>query len=209
MFTSSRSSTSIQSALIPLTRYHGYFHGKRSLEVDHGYNGASDLEVAPQTVPEVYHNQYTDSDQKLPYPQDTPQKTPVERGRFCGVRPLIFWILIFAIVIILAAGLGGGLGAGLSSKNSNKSSDSASRLVYIHSARISFTRRRLPPVHKPISLHLRARNLPTPHPPRRRHKSHPPPHPPKKSPAQRTTPSSTRPQPAQSSPQPIPLIPPH
>ena len=117
-------------------RPYSYSQQQESLEINPIYNGASDLEVAPQVArgPEPYHNRYTDFDQQPSSPHDTSGKLPVERRRICGVTPLIFWILIFAIVVILAAGLGGGLAAGLSSKNSDKSTESASRSASIRSA---------------------------------------------------------------------------
>lgn len=101
-----------------------------SLEVNHGLNGG-DLEVAGQDAPEKSYPQYPDSDQNILYPKD--QQHPPERRRVCGVTPLIFWVLIFALVIILAAGLGGGLGVGLSRKNTSKTvDDNTATLVTSH-----------------------------------------------------------------------------
>lgn len=106
---------------------------QESLEVDHGYsnkyNGAAGLEVVPPNAPEAYNRPAPD--EKILYTQGKPQR---EQRRVCGVTPLIFWIMIFTIVLILAAGLGGGLGAGLSHKSSAKTdadNNSASRLVLV------------------------------------------------------------------------------
>lgn len=74
-----------------------------------------DLEVVP-TPNEPQFHPTPEPDEKTPY--NSPENPPARR-RICGVRPLIFWILILVIVLILAAALGAGLGAGLSKKNSN------------------------------------------------------------------------------------------
>ena len=111
---------------------------QETLEVDHGYgnkySGAADLEVVPPNAPEAYNRPAPD--EKIPYTQGKPER---EQRRVCGITPLLFWIMIFTIVLILAAGIGGGLGAGLSHKSSaNKESDNngASRLVSCPSARV-------------------------------------------------------------------------
>ena len=117
----------------PQAKSGSYSHlPQESLEVDHGYsnkyNGAAGLEVVPPNAPEAYDQPAPD--EKLPYTEGKPQR---EQRRVCGVTPLIFWIMIFTLVLILAAGLGGGLGAGLSHKSSAKNDSdngSASRLVF-------------------------------------------------------------------------------
>lgn len=90
-----------------------YYRSSSQPEVHH--NGASGLEVVPPQVPE-YHNSKPDRDEKISYKQE---RMP-ERRRVCGITPLMFWILIFTIVILLAAGVGAGLGAGLSKKSTDK-----------------------------------------------------------------------------------------
>lgn len=105
----------------PKEKYRSYGHvPQESLEVNHGYNGASDLEVVPPNAPEAYNR--PEPDKEIPYTHGKAR----EKRRVCGVTPLIFWIMIFALVIILAAGLGGGLGAGLSHKTTSDSNDTAS-----------------------------------------------------------------------------------
>ena len=99
---------------IPKESSRSYSHlPQGSLEVNHGHNGFSNLEVVPPIAPEAYG--CPEPDQKVSH---THGKAP-ERRRVCGVTPLNFWIMIFALIIILAAGLGGGLGAGLSRTNSS------------------------------------------------------------------------------------------
>ena len=90
-----------------------------STEPEVHYNGASDLEVVPPHDPESYSYSRPQLDEKIPYAQN---KAPDQRRVF-GVTPLIFWILIFTIVILLAAGRGAGLGAGLSTKSTNKAAE--------------------------------------------------------------------------------------
>ena len=112
---------------------------QETLEVDHGYsnkyNGAADLEVVPPNAPEAYNPPAPD--EKIPYTQGKPER---KQRRVCGVTPLLFWIMTFSIVLILAAGIGGGLGAGLSHKSSAKQgsddNSSASKLVLFPSARV-------------------------------------------------------------------------
>ncbi|KAI0149565.1 hypothetical protein GGR57DRAFT_225306 [Xylariaceae sp. FL1272] len=68
---------------------------------------SSEKEIQP---PHNHYGQLEGSNQELD------QRKP-NRRKILGVTPLVFWLLLFAAVIIIAGGLGGGLGAGLSSKN--------------------------------------------------------------------------------------------
>jgi len=80
--------------------------------------GASDLEVVPPEDLESCSYYKTPSEEKIHYTQSK----VFDRRRVYGVLPFVFWILIFTIVVLLAAGLGAGLGIGLSKKNTSNSS---------------------------------------------------------------------------------------
>lgn len=80
---------------------------------------------APEVVP--YHNGIeviNDKDtQKIAYNANWPQYTEARyeagsgrKQRICGLTPKIFWIVVVALVIVLAAGIGAGVGGGLASQ---------------------------------------------------------------------------------------------
>lgn len=78
-------------------------------------NDTSDLEVVHSQQPIAY-----DQDDKVPY--QTYHGTAADQTRVLGLKPRMFWLMIFLIIAILAIGIGAGVGAGLSAKNKNQSS---------------------------------------------------------------------------------------
>ena len=79
---------------------------------------SSDLEHVPFVNPNSYnkgkflHDPGSDSNDKALEPESP--KSPGRR--ICGLSPRAFWIVIIAIVLILAAAIGGGIGGGLGSQ---------------------------------------------------------------------------------------------
>lgn len=80
---------------------------------------------APEVVPyqggiEVANEKDT---QKIAYTAGWPQYAEGKydqpsggKQRICGLTPRIFWILVVASVVVLAAGIGAGVGGGLASQ---------------------------------------------------------------------------------------------
>ena len=78
-------------------------------------NDTSDLEVVHSRQPIAYAQ-----DDKVPY--QTYRGTAADQTRVLGLKPRMFWLMIFLIIAILAIGIGAGVGAGLSAKNKSQSS---------------------------------------------------------------------------------------
>ena len=75
----------------------------------------SDLEVVPNRQPISYLK-----DDKTLYPSS--HGMGAGQIRILGLRPRMFWLMMFLFIMILAIGIGAGVGAGLSSRNKNKTS---------------------------------------------------------------------------------------
>lgn len=91
-------------------------------------NDASDLEAVPDQFKVVDVDVPPFSDEKMACVHVEPLRS---RQRVLGLDPVIFWVFMFLIVIILAAGIGGGLGAGLSARSKNNGDSRYSILPFL------------------------------------------------------------------------------